>query len=75
MLELSSKYEKSAAQILLRWSIQHGFVVICRSEKVEHIMENAQVFSFEISTEDMSKLDKLNKGYRTMKAWVSNQWD
>ncbi|MFC0211746.1 aldo/keto reductase [Paenibacillus chartarius] len=64
LTELAAKYGKSAAQIVLRWDIQHGVVTIPKSVKAERIQENANVFDFELSAEDMAKIDALNQGKR-----------
>jgi diketogulonate reductase-like aldo/keto reductase len=63
--DISREYGKSPAQILLRWAIEHGLVVIPKSVHRERIEENADVFDFSISAEDMAKLDNLNEGFRT----------
>jgi len=58
--EIASHYPpKTVAQLLGRWCVQHGFVYIPKSVKKERMIENAQVFDFEISTEDMKVLDSL----------------
>ncbi|MBH8600013.1 aldo/keto reductase [Thermoactinomyces sp. CICC 23799] len=62
--ELSEKYGKTPAQIVLRWDLQHGVVTIPKSVKEHRIRENADVFDFELSQEDMDKLDALNKNHR-----------
>lgn len=56
---------KSTAQILIRWALQHGFVVIPKSANRRRIFENADVFDFEITAEDMELLDSFNKDLRT----------
>jgi diketogulonate reductase-like aldo/keto reductase len=63
----AAKYHKTAAQILIRWALQHNVVVIPKSSKPERILENSQVFDFEISSADMKMLDSLGEDYRT--AW------
>ncbi len=55
--ELANKYKKSTAQILIRWALQHGIVVLPKSETAERIAENANVFDFEITKQDMEFLD------------------
>ena len=60
MDELSGKYKKSKAQISLRWSIQKGLIPIAKSTHKERMEENIDIFDFEISEEDMEKLDSLN---------------
>ena len=62
--ELAEKYGKTPAQIVLRWDLQHGVVTIPKSVKEHRIRENADVFDFELSPEDMDKLDSLNKNHR-----------
>jgi diketogulonate reductase-like aldo/keto reductase len=56
---------KSTAQILIRWALQHDLVVIPKSSKRARIFEDADVFDFEISQEDMRILDGLNENLRT----------
>ena len=65
VLELARKYAKTSAQILIRWSLQHGNVVIPKSVKPDRIRENSDVFDFDISEVDMRKLDSLNEDLRT----------
>ena len=61
---LAAKYGKTAAQIMIRWPLQHDVVVIPKSANQRRISENADVFDFEISSEDMALLDSLNKDFR-----------
>ena len=61
VLEVARNYSKRPAQILIRWSLQHGLVVIPKSARPERIRENSEVFDFEISTADMSRLDSLGE--------------
>ena len=56
---------KSTAQILIRWAIQHNLVVIPKSANADRIRENADVFDFEITAEDMQTLDGFNENLRT----------
>lgn len=62
--ELSKKYQKTPAQILIRWNLQHRVVVIPKSFRPERIEENADVFDFNISEKDMQALDGLHQNYR-----------
>lgn len=64
LTELGAKYGKSAAQIVLRWDLQHGVVTIPKSVTASRIQQNADVFDFELSPEDMAKLDALNENRR-----------
>ncbi|SFJ71173.1 aldo/keto reductase [Thermoflavimicrobium dichotomicum] len=61
---LAQKYKKTPAQIVLRWDLQKGVVTIPKSVKEHRIVENAQIFDFELSPEDMEKIDRLNKNHR-----------
>jgi diketogulonate reductase-like aldo/keto reductase len=61
----SSAETKSPAQILIRWALQHGLVVIPKSSSPRRIRENATVFDFEISANDMQLLDGLDENLRT----------
>ncbi|HEY7911456.1 MAG TPA: aldo/keto reductase [Blastocatellia bacterium] len=63
--EISRKYGRTPAQILIRWAIEHRLVVIPKSVHRERIEENAQVFDFAISSQDMARLDSLDEGFRT----------
>jgi diketogulonate reductase-like aldo/keto reductase len=56
---------KSTAQILIRWALQHGLVVIPKSANRRRIFEDADVFDFEITVEDMQLLDRFNENLRT----------
>ena len=65
IVELSRKYGKSPAQLLIRWDLQHQVVTIPKSSTPHRIVENADVFDFEISADDMTRLDSLNRNERT----------
>jgi diketogulonate reductase-like aldo/keto reductase len=65
LLAIARRYERSAAQILIRWALQRNTVVIPKSIHPERIRENAAVFDFQISDSDMSALDSLNENLRT----------
>lgn len=62
--ELASKHNKTPAQITLRWNVQHGVVTIPKSVSPERITENAGIFDFELSQEDMAVLDSLDRNSR-----------
>ncbi len=62
LLELSQKYKKSTTQILLRWQIQSGNIVIPGGRNEEHIKQNLDVFDFKIEKEDMERLALLDCG-------------
>ena len=65
MCVLGVKYEKTPAQIGLRWAVQKGISVIPRSSNPDRITENADLFSFEIEPEDMALLDTMNENYHS----------
>lgn len=62
--EIANKYDKSIAQVILRWDLQNGVVTIPKSTKEHRIVENATVFDFELTEEDMKRIDDLNQNYR-----------
>lgn len=62
---LAEKYQKDIAQIVLRWHLQKGFLLIPKSSKKERIQSNANIFDFEISEDDLLKIDQLNRNNRT----------
>jgi len=63
--ELGEKYNKTPVQVTLRWEIQKGVVTIPKSVTPKRIVANADIFDFEISDEDMKKIDDLDKNQRT----------
>ena len=62
--ELAKKYNKTNAQIILRWHIQSGNIVIPGSKNPDHIRDNFNIFDFALSDEDMAMIEKVNKGVR-----------
>lgn len=64
IIELATKYNKTPAQIILRWDLQTEVITIPKSIKTERIIENANIFDFELSCEDMGKISNLNKNER-----------
>ncbi|MDR7909632.1 aldo/keto reductase [Bacillus velezensis] len=62
--EIAEKYGKSAAQVILRWDLQNGVITIPKSTKKHRIEENANVFEFELSADDMKRIDDLNENLR-----------
>jgi len=65
LVVLARKYKKSPAQILIRWGLQKDIVVLPKSKIEKRVMENADVFDFEISEEDMENLDGFNEDLHT----------
>lgn len=62
--ELARKYEKTPAQIILRWHLQEGVIVIPKSVTPVRIKENIDVFDFELTKQDMEQLAKLDRNQR-----------
>lgn len=61
---VAAEYGKTPAQVLIRWSLQLGNIVIPRSSSPERIAENADVFEFELAAEHMAALNGLDEGTR-----------
>jgi len=57
---IAQKYNKSAAQLIIKWGLQRGFVNIPKSVKQERIIENSKIFDFTVTDEDMAEIFKLN---------------
>ena len=62
--ELAEKYNKSNAQIILRWHTQMGFIIIPGTKNEEHILQNADIFDFTLTDEEMNRIAKINKNVR-----------
>lgn len=62
--ELGEKYNKTPAQIILKWHVEMGFIVIPGSKNVEHIKDNFSIFDFSLTKDEMEEINKLNKGVR-----------
>ncbi|WP_264740842.1 aldo/keto reductase [Cytobacillus firmus] len=64
LTEMAEKHGKSIAQIVLRWHLQNGIIVIPKSTKPHRIKENADIFDFELSQQDMELIDSLDEHLR-----------
>ncbi len=64
IVELGKKYQKSTAQIILRWHIQAGNIVIPGSKNPEHIKANFDLFDFALTEDEMKKISGLDKNVR-----------
>ncbi|MGD7045666.1 aldo/keto reductase [Jeotgalibacillus proteolyticus] len=64
LVEIAEKHNKSTAQVIIRWDIQTGVVTIPKSVNPKRIAQNADVFDFELSQEDMDKISTLNQDQR-----------
>lgn len=73
--ELAGRHCKSAAQILIRYALQKGWVPLPKSEREEKMRENTEVFDFELSSEDMDALDGLDgKELEYFHSTLNKQW-
>ena len=59
--EIAKAHGKSSAQIILRWNLQKGVVVIPGSSNPDHIKENTQLFDFELTEEEMERINELDR--------------
>lgn len=71
LLDMSKKYNKTTGQIILRWVIQHGISVVPRSSSRKHLLDNINIFDFELENEDMERINQLNENRIN---WA-NPWD
>ena len=65
---IAEKYHKTVGQVLLRWNIQRDVVVIPKSTHIERIIENINVFDFELNNDEMKKISSLDMGYSGSRA-------
>jgi diketogulonate reductase-like aldo/keto reductase len=63
--QVAAKHRKTPAQVLVRWSLEHGLIALPKSVHPERIRENAEVFDFALGDDDRALLDALDEGYRT----------
>ena len=59
--QVAKKHGKTAAQIVLRWVLQQGFIIIPKSENPVRIRENASIFDFELDAEDLVLISELDR--------------
>ena len=62
--EIAEKYDKTTAQVVLRWDLQSHVITIPKSTNEGRLFQNIDVFNFELTKEDMEKIDSLNKDLR-----------
>jgi diketogulonate reductase-like aldo/keto reductase len=62
LAEIGERHGKTAAQVTLRWILQQGIVTIPKSVHAERIRENADVFDFALSDDEMAAIDALDRG-------------
>lgn len=66
LLEIAKKYRKTPAQIILRWNVQQGVIVIPKSVHVERMKENINIWDFTLDNDDMEKIHTLDQGCPSM---------
>ena len=64
IIKIAKKYNKTSAQIILRWQLQAGYIAIPGSKNSDHIKENISIFDFELSDEDMKEIYNINEKRR-----------
>ena len=62
--EIANKHDKTVAQVIIRWDLQNGVVMIPKSTKEHRIVENSTIFDFELTTEEIQKINELNQNHR-----------
>jgi len=71
--QLGSKYGKTPAQVILRWHIQEGNVIFPKSTSPAHIADNRAIFDFELTSDEMAQIAKLDKGVRYFNMTLEEQ--
>jgi diketogulonate reductase-like aldo/keto reductase len=66
LLKLCKKYDKTPAQIVLRWNIEHNISTIPKSSNRKRLQENFDIFSFSLSKEDVELMDSFNEDFRVV---------
>jgi diketogulonate reductase-like aldo/keto reductase len=72
--EVASAHNKNVAQVMIRWQLQQGIVVIPKSSKPKRIAENADVYDFVLSDDEMAKIDGLNEDIHTITWRPEQNW-
>jgi diketogulonate reductase-like aldo/keto reductase len=66
LADIAAKYEKTPAQLILRWNLQHGVIPIPKAGRADHQQQNLEIFDFDIEAIDMSTLDGLNEQFSAL---------
>lgn len=67
LIRIGKKYNKSSAQVCLRWCVQRGIVPVPKALEEDHVLENANIFDFQLTDEDMLLIKRINKNFRIQK--------
>jgi len=63
--EIAKQMNKTIAQVILRWGLQHGDSVIPKASSESHLRENSNIFDFQLSPEFMSQIDSLHSDWHS----------
>ena len=74
LVNIGKKYGKSAAQVILRWLIQRGVIIACKSTHIERMKENFDVFDFSLTSEDMDKIKAMDTGHSEIVNHFDPKW-
>ncbi|KAJ7337195.1 hypothetical protein OS493_010052 [Desmophyllum pertusum] len=74
LVEMAIRYKKTVPQLLIHWSVQKHYITIPKSSKPERILENADIFDFTISKEDMAILDNVPTDNCSWKVIADAPW-
>ena len=64
---MAAGYNKTSAQLLLRWNVQQGIIPIPKSKNKERLLQNISISDFEITEEDMKRMNAMNQNKRKVK--------
>lgn len=65
IVDIAARHDKTPAQVILRWHLQHEIIAIPKSVTPSRIRENLNVFDFVLSADEMNHIDQLNRNERT----------
>lgn len=75
LVNLAERYEKTIAQVILRWHLQHGIIIFPKTSSKDRLVENFALFDFEISDADMLEIDGFDANKRLGTAPADGNWD
>jgi len=74
VLAVAAAHKKTAAQVLVRWSVQRGLVCIPKSTSKTRLEQNLDCFSWELTQDGMKQLEEININHRFTRGWTEGQW-